>query len=83
MNHTHHYSYWHTHEHSHLEEGHTGGHYHNWMQTHDHGAGGNKPHTHKAKQYHEETDSETKHHHALEAHDIEEEVADVPDTGGD
>jgi len=63
-----------------LEMGHNDGHYHNWMQTHDHGAGGQKPHTHKARQFHEENDPETKHHHALDAHNIEE-VADVPDSG--
>ena len=80
MNHTHHYSYWHAHEHAHVYEGsemtsyaHTSGHYHNWMQTHDHGVGGKGPHTHKARQYHEENDPETKHHHALDAHNIEEE----------
>ena len=73
MSHTHHYSFWHSHEHTHVEGGHYGAHYHNWMQTHTHGAGGKGPHTHKAKQYHEENDPETKHHHALDAHDTEEE----------
>ena len=80
--HTHHYSFWHTHVHMHQNppDGaplitwvHDTGHYHNCMQTHDHGTGGQNPHTHKARQYHEENDPETKHHHALDAHDIEEE----------
>ncbi len=94
MNHTHHYSFWHAHEHVHSEfieehwlpgpakicvesklivTKHDTGHYHNWMQTHNHGAGGQNPHTHKARQYHEESDPETKQHHALDAHDMEEE----------
>ncbi len=86
--HTHHYSFWHAHAHKHLDDRalvdvefqtngpyirHDTGHYHNWMQIHEHGAGGNNPHTHKARQYHEENDPETKHHHALGTHDIEEE----------
>ena len=88
MSHTHHYSFWHAHEHYHelvtdapgemklaakYTSKHNTGHYHNWMQTHDHGAGGKGPHTHKARQYHEENDPETKHHHALDAHDNEPE----------
>ncbi len=82
MSHTHHYSFWHAHEHVHegtfdsgipVQGNHTGGHYHNWMQTHSHGAGGRNPHTHKDRQYHEESDPETKHHHAVDAHDMEEE----------
>ncbi len=85
MNHTHHYSFWHSHDHSHIgpPDGsplitwtHSTGHYHNWMQTHEHGAGGNNPHPHKARQYH--ADDATQHHHALDAHDIEEEAKDVP-----
>ncbi len=88
MNHTHHYSFWHAHEHSHefamdasgemKVEGvyvykHDTGHYHNWMQTHEHGIGGKNPHAHKARQFHEENDSETKDHHALDAHGMKEE----------
>ncbi len=90
MSHTHHYSFWHAHEHSHIDESkgvegwepeiseyyrfqHPTGHYHNWMQTHDHDGGGRNPHTHKAKQYHPTDDKVTKHHHALDAHDIEKE----------
>ncbi|KKK93605.1 hypothetical protein LCGC14_2691160 [marine sediment metagenome] len=95
MRHTHHYSYWHAHDHVHskfIEEHwlpgptkicvesklivtkHDTGHYHNWMQTHDHGGGADKaPHTHKAKQDHTKDDKVTKHHHALDAHDTEKE----------
>ncbi len=91
MNHTHHYSFWHSHEHMHIDKSkgiggwepetsefyrysHTDGHYHNWMQTHDHGGGADKaPHTHKAKQSHPTDDKVTKHHHALDAHDTEKE----------
>ncbi len=89
MSHTHHYSFWHAHRHSHIDERslvetefstgspniyHDTGHYHNWMQTHDHGGGADKaPHTHKAKQYHPTNDKVTKHHHALDAHDMEKE----------
>ncbi len=88
MSHTHHYSFWHSHEHTHEQihrdaedrivgagrynAEHNTGHYHNWMQTHDHGGGADKaPHTHKAKQYHPTDDKVTKHHHALDAHDTE------------
>ena len=83
MSHTHHYRFWHAHTHRHMAppDGsppitweHNTGHYHNWMQTHDHGGGADKtPHTHKDKQYHPTDDKVTKHHHALDAHDTEEE----------
>ena len=71
MNHTHEYSFWHAHEHLHDGAAHATGHYHNWAQTHDHGAKSNlAPHTHQARQAH--PGEEYRHHHAVEDHEKED-----------
>ncbi len=52
---------------------HNTGHYHNWLQIHDHGKkAGLVPHTHQARQLHLEDDEHTKHHHAVADHEKEE-----------
>lgn len=83
MNHTHHYSYWHAHEHYHREVGpdgnseigHASGHHHFYANTHEHGDQSNKtPHSHKEKQYHPTNDTNGPyHHHAVADHELEEE----------
>ena len=64
--HTHSYVYWHAHAHKHLGELHNEGHSHLYAATHEHGAGGKTPHSHKERQEH--PDETSVHHHAVSDH---------------
>lgn len=80
MNHTHEYNYFHTHMHRHQDNRslletevsvgnpymfHNEGHYHIFVQTHEHGKGGGLPHTHKQRCFHPEEET-IEHHKVLE-----------------
>jgi hypothetical protein len=68
-NHSHTYVYYHSHMHDHEGfQSHDELHPHAVVGIHEHGKGGATPHSHKARQYHPDTD-ETKHHHSVESHD--------------
>lgn len=80
MSHTHTNWFWHTHMHVHSfgDKGfdHDEGHYHEWINTHDHGKGISQPHSHAVKFLDHDDDKHTVHHHRIDDHTVQEEDED-------